>query len=223
VQCRSSLNHCRKIKSRCAAQQPINPDIKPTDPDITFTNLHLMIFVSNQFSRRSSAIGGGPGCLILGILGLVALWFILKGLYMLLYWIAPVLFVLALVVNWRAVADTGREFWGLLQRNPLGGLMLGAFCVLAFPLLTLYLFFRALGYNKVQELKRQFGQDTQGPQPEGDFADYEELESQPKSRRPAAGEEPMDIPLAPDPEPAPPPAKAEAKKPGNPYDQMFED
>jgi len=182
-----------------------------------------MIFVSNQFGRRSSAIGGGPGCLILGILGLVALWFILKGLYALLYWTAPVLFVLALAVNWRAVADTGREFWGLLQRNPLGGLILGAFCVLAFPLLALYLFLRALGYNKMQEIRRQFGQDAAGQQPDAEFAEYEELESQPKNgTQKAADEEPIDILVAPDPEPLPPTSKEEPKKPGNPYDQMFE-
>lgn len=182
-----------------------------------------MIFVSNQFGRRSSAIGGGPGCLILGILALVALWFILKGLYTLLYWTAPVLFVLALVVNWRAVAETGREFWGLLQRNPLGGLILGAFCVLAFPLLALYLFLRALSYNKMQEIKRQFGQATSTQESPSEFAEYEELDSQPKGGFPRSAQEPLDIPLAPDPEPMQtPPAKEEPKKPGNPYDQIFE-
>ena len=164
-------------------------------------------------------IGGGPGCLIFGILALVALWFVLKGLYALLYWAAPVLFVAALIVNWRAVAATGRDFWELLQRNPLGGLLLGALCVVAFPLLALYLLLRAVGYNKMQEFKQRFGQEPGAAQPEGEFADYEELESQPK-RGSRADDEPVEIPLLPDPEPVPP-KKEEPKKPGNPYDQMF--
>ena len=189
-----------------------------------------MIFVSNQFGRRSGAIGGGPGCLIFGILALVALWFVLKGLYALLYWAAPVLFVAALIVNWRAVAATGRDFLALMGRNPLGGLILGAFCVLAFPLLALYLLLRAVGHNKMEEMKQRFGQAA--GQPEGEFAEYEELESQPKGGSRAVHEEPMEIPLVPDPEPVPPPAKVDppaealakegSKKPGNPYDQMFE-
>lgn len=191
-----------------------------------------MIFVSNQFGRRSGAIGGGPGCLIFGILALVALWFILKGLYALLYWAAPVLFVAALIVNWRAVAATGRDFLALMGRNPLGGLILGAFCVLAFPLLALYLLLRAVGYNKMQEMKQQFGRQAGHAQQDSEFAEYEELESQPKGGSRAVYEEPMEIPLVPDPEPVSPPSKADApaetgtkeggKKPANPYDQMFD-
>jgi hypothetical protein len=74
-----------------------------------------MVFV--KYGRS----GGGWGCLILGILSLVALYYILKGLFYVLYVVSPVLFVLALVINWRAVADTGRDFLSILQRNPLGG------------------------------------------------------------------------------------------------------
>lgn len=179
-----------------------------------------MIFVSNQFGRRSGMIGGGPGCLIFGVLALVAFWFVLKGLYALLYWAAPVLFVAALIVNWRAVAATGRDFWELLQRNPLGGLLLGALCVVAFPLLALYLLLRAVVYNKMQAFKQQFGQQPGAAPPEGEFADYEELESQPKGGGRSVDEEPVEIPILPDPEPVPP-KKEESKKPDNPYDQMF--
>ncbi|HND87667.1 MAG TPA: hypothetical protein PK971_05025, partial [Saprospiraceae bacterium] len=164
---------------------------------------------------------GGPGCIIFGILALVLLWFVLKGLYTLLYWAAPLLFVLALIINWRAVSDTGKEFLGLLRSNPLGGVILGAVCVMAFPLLALYLFLRALGHRRLQEIRQQFGDPMgQGPKEE-DFADYEEIESSPKVTR-AAEEEPIDIPPVSEPEPAARPKVPEQKKPSNPYDQMFE-
>ena len=179
-----------------------------------------MIFISNQFGRRTGFLGGGPGCLIFGILAVVAIWFIFKGLYALLYWAAPGLFVLALIIKWKAVAETGRDFVTFFQRNPLGALLLGAVCVVAFPLLALYLFLKALGYDRVQEIKRQFGtQDPLGRQqpPEDEFVEFEELESQPKGSK-VVQDEPVELPIVPEKE-----TKPEPKKPQNPYDQMFEE
>jgi len=160
-----------------------------------------MIFISNLQGRRGGILSGGPGCLIFGILAAVAIWFVLKGLYALLYWAAPVLFVLALVIQWRAVADTGKDFLSLFQRNPLAGLLLAGLCVLAFPLLAMYLFLRALGYNKAEELKQQFGQGAwERPGVGEDFVEFEEIESRPKGN-PVSRDEPMELPLEPEKEP----------------------
>ncbi|MBK6930048.1 MAG: hypothetical protein IPH12_03995 [Saprospirales bacterium] len=158
---------------------------------------------------RYGRAGGGWGCLITGILLLVALYYILKGLFVVLWWAAPALVVLALVINWRAVADTGRDFLSLLQRNPLGGLLLGAVAVIGFPVLALYLFLRALGYNKMQQFSRTV-REQQTPAEE-EFVEFEELESRPKRTPP------------PDPEPqAPPPAPSqEPPQPENPYGEFF--
>ena len=152
---------------------------------------------------------GGWGCLIIGILFLVAMYYVLKGLFVVLWWAAPALFVLALIINWRAVADTGKDFLGLLERNPLVGLLVGALAVVGFPVLSLYLFLRALGYSRVQ----QFNRATRGapPAPDDEFVEFEELESRPKNAPPAP-EEPIELPIEP---------KKEQPKPENPYDQMF--
>lgn len=160
------------------------------------------------YSNRSMSTGGGIGCLVFGILGMIAAFFILKGLFTLLMWAAPVLFVLALVVNWKAVADTGKSFLSLLQRNPLGGLLLGALGVVGFPVLALYLFLKALGYNKLEAMKQQFGgQSNSSQQPaEEEFIEFEELESRPKN-----------APKPPEPLEAP----KDAPKQENPYDGMF--
>lgn len=152
---------------------------------------------------------GGLGCLIFGILFLVAMFYVLKGLFYVLLWAAPALFVLALIINWRAVADTGKDFLGLLERNPLMGLLVGALAVVGFPVLSLYLFLRALGYSKVQQFNRTVRDARQAPEEE--FVEFEELESRPKNAPPVR-EEPLDQPLTPEKEPP---------KPENPYDQMF--
>lgn len=179
-----------------------------------------MVFTSNQFNRNTRVIGGGPGCLIMGILALVLFWFLLKGLYTLLYWVAPVLFVLALIINWRAVSDTGKDFLSLFKREPIMAIIVGAVSVMAFPLLALYLFLRALGYKRLQEIKRQFGAETTSPPREEEFVDYEELDSQPMPPPRTSGK-PLDLEPEPDPEPAPRPRQQEPPKSSNPYDQMF--
>lgn len=168
----------------------------------------MFAFTSSSGGRA----GGGIGCLIFGILGLILTYFVLKGVFFLLMWLAPVLFVLALAINWRAVADTGKEFVSLLRRNPLAGLLIGFLGVVGFPVLALFLFLRALGYNKLIAFRQEFGgtAGTAAPKEE-EYVEYEELESRPKNAPPEP-EEPMELPKPPQKDP---------EKPGNPYDQLF--
>jgi hypothetical protein len=155
---------------------------------------------------------GGLGCLIFGILGLVAAFFIMRGLYFLLYWLSPVLLVLALVINWRAVTDTLKNWLKGMETNPVGGLFTAALAVLLFPFFFFYLLMKALGYSKIEQMQREFGQARQ---PEDEFVEYEELESTPKGGQKT--NEPMEPPVLPEEEPAQPRPAA----PKNPYDEFF--
>jgi hypothetical protein len=138
------------------------------------------------FSSRNNSPFGGLGCLIFGILGLVALFYILRGLYFLLWWAAPVLFALALILNWRLVAETGKSFIRLLQHRPLSGILLALISIFAFPLLALYLFLAALGGRRMAQATGRFGAPFNAggrnaqPQPEDEFVEFEEIESKPK-------------------------------------------
>lgn len=176
-----------------------------------------MVFYSSgngRFATRFSG-SGGLGCLIFGILGLVAAYYILKGLFFLLYWAAPALFVLALIINWRAVTDTFRDWFKGLETNPLGGLLTAAIAVLAFPVFALYLFVKSLGYRKLEQLRRQSG--AFGKAEEAEFAEFEELESRPKGE--ASEAEPVEPPELPEKEQ--PQTSRRPAKPDNPYDQFF--
>lgn len=195
----------------------------------------MFIYSSGRDYRtgRFSA-GGGIGCLIFGVIGMIAAFFILKGLFKLLYWAAPVLFVLALVINWRAVLDTLKNWLKMMERNPVGGLLAAALAVLLFPVFVFYLFIKALGYNKLERMQRESGGGANE-----EFTEFEEIESMPKAREYA--EEPMEPLELPEKEPeqansekrtrgkdggstpkggAPPPPKT---KPDNPYDSFFPD
>ena len=176
-----------------------------------------MIFYSSgrgRFATRFSG-GGGLGCLIFGILGLVAAYYVLKGFFILLYWAAPALFVLALIINWRAVTDTLKDWFKSLETNPLGALLMAALAVLAFPVFALYLFVKSLGYRKLEQLRRETGAFTGTD--DGEFAEFEEIESRPKEETGEAETlEPPELP-----EQEQPKASRKPAKPENPYDQFF--
>lgn len=174
-----------------------------------------MIFFNSgggRFATRFSG-GGGFGCLIFGILGLVAAYYILKGFFIVLYWAAPALFVLALIINWRAVTDTLKDWFKTLESNPVSGLLTAAIAVLAFPVFALYLFIKALGYRKIEQMRRESGGAFGGPD-EGEFAEFEELESHPKGED--RDEDALEPPELPEQQ-----KSSDAKKPGNPYDGFF--
>jgi hypothetical protein len=184
-----------------------------------------MIFASsNQFGRRGVP-GGGLGCFLMTLLGLALLYFLLKGLYKLLYLLSPGLLVLALILNWRVFPDTVRNWLKSLETNPLGALFNAALAVLLFPFFSLYILLKAAGMNKMDRMRRQFGQGpgaTDGRE-ETEFVEFEELESRPKGQKPT--ETPMEAPDLPEKEarkPAQPQNAPPPPKPENPYDQLFD-
>lgn len=156
--------------------------------------------------------GGGIGCLIAGILGLVAAYYSLK----LLWWAAPFLFVLTLLINWRVVADAGKALVNLFRTRPAAGLIAAVLSVVAFPILALFLFLSAVGTRRAGAPQpggfgRRAADNRKAASLEGEFIDFEEIESRPKT--PVSREEPLE-----------PPQQAEKQgpqKPGNPYDELF--
>jgi hypothetical protein len=156
--------------------------------------------------------GGGLGCLIFGALLFVGGYYILKGLYYLLWWAAPALLVLALIINWRVFLDTFKNWLNTLETKPLSGLVSAAFAVLLFPVFALYLFLKALGGRKMEQLRREFGDSPQAPREE-EFVEFEEIESRPKGDT-RAENDPLEPPPA-------EPTKVAPKKPENPYDTFF--
>lgn len=155
--------------------------------------------------------GGGIGCLVFSVLLLVGAYYLLQGLYYLLLWAAPALLVLALIINWRVFPDTLKNWFRSLETNPLGALLALALAALLFPFFSFYLFLKALGYRKMEQLRRQFDGVENLREDEG-FVEFEELESTPKRDVDEQDEMP-EIPAKPE---APRP-----KKDQNPYDSFF--
>jgi hypothetical protein len=157
--------------------------------------------------------GGSLGCLIAVVLVCVGLYYLLQGLYHLLLWAAPALLVLALIINWRVFPNTLNHWVKTLETNPLSALLSLALAVVAFPFFALYLFLKALGYRKMEQLRQQFG-EAQKPRDSAEYAEFEEIESTPK--------QPSGQPVEDLGEPPAPPEKQPRKKDENPYDTFFE-
>jgi hypothetical protein len=152
--------------------------------------------------------GGGLGCLLGFALLIFGGYYAIKGLYYVLYWAAPALVVLTLIINWRVIPDTLRNWLKTLETNPVFGLVMAAFAVLAFPFFTLWLFLKALGYRKLEKMKREF---ERAEPPRDEFVDFEEIESTPLGK--AAEPEILEAPEKQE--------KPKAKKEENPYDGFF--
>ena len=173
------------------------------------------MFIFNSNTRGNN----GLGCLVMGVLGAVAGFLLLKGLYNLLLWAAPVLLILALVIRWQVFPATLKNWVNTLRTNPLMGVLQAAFAVLGFPFFALYMFLLAIGGNKIEQLRDQYQQPMNNrPAVEEEFADFEEIESRPKGE--PRSREPIEPPIIIIEEP-PTPRPSEPKKPDNPYDQLF--
>lgn len=172
--------------------------------------------------------GGGffsnIGCLIFGALFLIGAFYFLSWLYKMLWWASPVFLALALIINWKVVASTGRYFVNTLRRNPISGLLTLLLAVPVFPFITIFWFFGAMGSKRLEKMQQQFGQQFGGAsfdpfqtasRKETEFVDFEEIESKPVHKN-----EDQTIPELPL-EELPPTPKKEGKGPENPYDGIF--
>lgn len=168
-----------------------------------------MIYQYNFGGRNVNQFpGGGLGCFLFAILLIVGGYYILQGLYYFLLWAAPALLILAAIINWRVFPDTIKNWLRTMQSSPVSGLISLALAILVFPFFSLYLFLKALGYRKLEQMRREFGDRDGYTRAEEEFTDFEEIESTPKST-PKVEEE------------IPPPPSDAPRKTQNPYDSFF--
>jgi len=134
------------------------------------------------------------------VLIFVGLFFIAKGVFTILAWIAPVLIILALLINYRTVLNYLKFMLSLLQRNPVGGIIGILLSFFGFPVLAGVLFGKSILDRKVKKLKQAYQAEK-----EGEFVEFEEV-IQPES------ETKLDLP--------PMEKQAPAKK-DNQYEDLF--
>lgn len=109
---------------------------------------------------------------------LVGLFFLAKGIFWVLAKAAFFLLAGALLIHYKTVLDFGKWLWNTIRANPLQGIFLTALGVLLYPVLFAYLFMKALVNRKVSKLQNAVKQER-----EGEWVDFEELETTFKQRK----------------------------------------
>lgn len=118
---------------------------------------------------------GGPlgsfGPIIALVLFFVLLYFIAKGVFTILSWVAPVLLLATLVIDYKVVIDYFKFIGKLLKDNILLGLVALVLTVIGFPVVSGFLFFKALTRRTIKSKMEEVQKRR-----EGEFVEYEEIE-----------------------------------------------
>ena len=126
-------------------------------------------FNSSNNNPFSSIIG-----VVLGILFLLGLFFIARFIFTILYYLSPIMLIAALIVDHKVVMGYGKWLLRLTKDNAIMGIGAILLTVLGFPLVTLFLLGKALLRKRVKEAQEEVTQ-----QREGEYIEYEELNSEP--------------------------------------------
>lgn len=141
---------------------------------------------------------GITGVLIL-VAFLVAMYFIVKGMLIVLAIAAPLMLIATLIIDRSVVINYIKWIGSTLKSNPLLGIGAILFTVFGYMLVFPFLFGKALLKKKFKQAQQQYENRTQG-----ELVDFEEIDSKPNR------EKPLELPQL----------KKQAKN--GEYDQLFE-
>lgn len=116
---------------------------------------------------------GGPfgflGPLLILAVFFTILFFVAKGVFWVLSWVAPVLLIATLIIDHRVVTDFLKFVWKLLQENPLMGIAALLLIFFGYPVVSGFLFVKAIGKRSIKNAlnKMEQGRNT--------YTEYEEV------------------------------------------------
>ena len=113
---------------------------------------------------------GFLGPLLILALFFAGLFFLAKGLFWLLSWVAPVFLILTLIIDYTVVKDFFIYIWKLLNEKPLMGVFALLVVLFGYPFVAGYLFVKALGKRSVKKVLENVEKER------NTYTDYEEVE-----------------------------------------------
>ena len=140
----------------------------------------------------------------MGLFLVVSFWLFSK-VWSLLGFIAPVLLIVTLIINYKVVTGFLKGLWDGVRRDPVTGILKIGLTAFFHPFVMAYLFFKAVTGRSIDKARQRYTDSRQGI-----LTEYEEIETQPADdfdfQVPEVLEEP--------------PAKGQTK-PQNPYENLF--
>ena len=144
--------------------------------------------MANQ--QKSSNPLGNFKYIAFGIIALIVLFYAAKIAFNIIYWIAPILLIATLFIDHKVFINYGKWIVNLFKSNPLYGIGAGVLTAVAYPVVSIALFLKALLNKKIKEVKSQFEEKR-----EGEYVEYEEVPSEPIAKqRPQRTEERIELP-----------------------------
>ena len=135
-----------------------------------------MQFNIMMFNRRESP--GSPINPIIGllivVLFVVALFMLARFVFTILSWLAPIMIIAALILDYKVVLGYGKWLIDLVKSNALMGIGAIILTVLGFPVVAAFLAGKALLKRNLRKAREE---DT--GKLEGEYIDFEELEEKP--------------------------------------------
>lgn len=123
--------------------------------------------------------------ILIAVVTIAAIYFALKGLFWVLQWAAPVFLVATLILDSSVVIDYFKWLGALVQRSPLSGIVMGALSIVAYPIVAVFLFFKALIKRRLKKMMdaHQQPQYENRNIPQDEYIDYEEIKEEPIQQR----------------------------------------
>lgn len=102
---------------------------------------------------------------------LVALFYLAKGVFSLLYWVSPILLIATLIMDYKTVTGYLKYVWNSLQNNFVVGIVLTLLTLLFPPVVIGFLFAKVLMQRKL----KNFVETKTTTSSEETYTDYEEV------------------------------------------------
>lgn len=126
----------------------------------------MNVFFNNKQTRISPLFA-----MLAFIAVMVALFYLAKGVFWILSFVAPVLFIITFFINRQVIFDYGKSLMKLTKTNPFMGIAGIVLSFVAFPLVSAFLFGKALLLRKVGSLR-----DNMRQKEDEEYTEYEEIE-----------------------------------------------
>lgn len=120
-------------------------------------------------------VGGGNspfgflGPLLILAIFFTALFFLAKGLFWIFSWATIPLLLVTLVIDHNVVLDFFKFVWKLLKENTLMGIVTVILVFFGYPIVTAYLFFKALGKRSIKKVIEKVEKEN------NTYTEYEEV------------------------------------------------
>ncbi|TVR86808.1 MAG: hypothetical protein EA411_09385 [Saprospirales bacterium] len=111
--------------------------------------------------------------LVMLVLFFMLLFFVARGVFRLLTWLAPFLFIATLILDYRVVVDYGKYLYRTLNRSAFWGIVMTVLTIVGFPVVVAFLFGKALLFKRAEKTQRDLEEDQ-----EGEYIPYEEVEEE---------------------------------------------